>query len=113
MRKINYGLIVSDFDGTLLKSDGTISEYTRESIRKYLSDGGHFAVSTGRMPSGILPQVRELGLTGLVSCGQGSVILDIQSGKPVFECSMPNAVAVQVCEEMEKLGLQIQVYDFW
>lgn len=113
MRKTNYGLIVSDFDGTLLKSDGTISEYTRESIRKYLSDGGHFAVSTGRMPSGILPQVRELGLTGLVSCGQGSVILDIQSGEPVFECSMPNAVAVQVCEEMEKFGLHIQVYDFW
>ncbi|MBQ8229563.1 MAG: HAD family phosphatase [Clostridia bacterium] len=112
MRKINYRLIVSDFDGTLLKNDGTISEYTRERIRKYIADGGHFAVSTGRMPSGILPQVKDLGLTGLVSCGQGSVILDIESGKPVFECTMPNAVAVQVCEAMEKLGLHIQVFGF-
>ncbi len=113
MQKINYRLIVSDFDGTLLKNDGTISAYTRDSIRRYIENGGRFAVSTGRMPSGILPQVRELGLTGLVSCGQGSVILDVESGSPVFERRMPTDVAVKVCEEMERLGLYIHVYDFW
>ena len=113
MQKINYSMLVSDFDGTLVKDDGTVSEYTRESIRRYTEMGGRFVISTGRMPSGILPQVKELGLTGLLCCGQGAVILDIDSGERVFDRRMPNGISVRICEEMEKLHLHIQVYDFW
>ena len=36
MRKINYPLIVSDFDGTLVKKDGTISEENRRAIDEFI-----------------------------------------------------------------------------
>ena len=36
MRKINYPLIVSDFDGTLVKKDGAIDEYNKEMIKEYV-----------------------------------------------------------------------------
>ena len=113
MQKINYFMLVSDFDGTLAREDKTVSEYTLNAINGYIEKGGRFVISTGRMPSGILPQVKELGLTGLLSCGQGAVILDIESGERVFEQRMPNEISVRICEEMEKLNLHIQVFDLW
>ena len=113
MRKINYALIVSDFDGTLVKADGTISDRTQNIIRRYVDDGGIFAISTGRMPAGILPRVKELGLKGVVCCGQGSAIVDIKSNKVLLEGNIPNEIAVKICEKMEEMGLHIHVYSLW
>ena len=113
MRKINYPLIVTDFDGTLVKSDGMISKETQKSIAEYINNGGHFVISTGRMPSGILPRARELGLKGMLSCGQGAVILDIETKQTVFESRLPNKTAVSICKKMESLGLHIHVYTLW
>ena len=113
MRKINYALIVSDFDGTLVKADGTISDRTQNIIRRYVDDGGIFAISTGRMPAGILPRVKELGLKGLVCCGQGSAIVDIESNEVLLEGNIPNEIAVKICEKMEEMGLHIHVYSLW
>ena len=113
MQKINYSLIITDFDGTLAKSDGTISSRTRKAIARYVANGGRFAVSTGRMPAAILPRVKELGLAGAVCCGQGSVIVDIQTNEILLSGDIPNDVAVQVCQSMERKGLHIHVYDLW
>ena len=112
-QKINYSLIVSDFDGTLVKSDGSVSEFSKQTIREYIENGGVFAISTGRMPAGILPRAKELGLTGFVCCGQGAAIVDIQTSTAVFESTMSNATAIAVCEKMEEMGLHIHVYTLW
>ena len=113
MQKINYSLVVSDFDGTLANSKGEVSQDTKDAISKYRAAGGKFAISTGRMPAGILPRARELGLTGAVCCGQGSVIVDIETNEILMEGKIPNDVAVMICKRMEARGLHIQVYELW
>ena len=113
MRKINYPLIVSDFDGTLVKKDGTISEENRRAIDEYIACGGKFAISTGRMTSGILHRARELGLKGLISCCQGAIIVDIESGKTIMEGRLPLKSTIAACKKMEEMDLHIQVYDSW
>ncbi len=113
MQQLNYELIVSDFDGTLVNDDGTISQENKEIITKYRQNGGKFAISTGRLPNGILPRAQELGLQGAVSCCQGSIILDIQSKKILFEDSIANTVAVQVCKKLEAMDVHFHVYDLW
>ena len=113
MQKINYGLIVSDFDGTLVREDGTISEYTKQAITQYIARGGKFVISSGRMPSGILPRAKELGLKGLLSCCQGAIIIDIETGKVLQEEAIPWQTAVQIAKKMEELDLHIHIYDFW
>ncbi len=112
-RKIKYPLIISDFDGTLVKRDGTISEKNKAAISQYIVDGGKFAISTGRMPAGILPRVKELGLTGVVCCGQGSAIIEIETQKVLLEGNIPCEIAVRVCKKMEEMGLHIHVYTMW
>lgn len=41
-------LYVSDLDGTLLKSDETISEYTEKVINQFIDNGGYFSYATAR-----------------------------------------------------------------
>lgn len=112
MPKINYGLVVSDFDGTLVRHDGTISEENKTAIARYVANGGAFAISTGRLHYGILDRARELGLKGLVACCQGAIIVDIESGQPVENNMIPYETTLTICEKMEELGLHYHLYDF-
>ena len=113
MRKINYPLIVSDFDGTLANRESSVSEKNKKAIEQYIADGGIFAISTGRMPSAILPKARELGLKGLLCCGQGSVILDIESGETLLQGRLSHDLSMRICKKMEELGLHTHVYDLY
>ncbi len=113
MRKIKYPLIVSDFDGTLARRDGTVSEKTKRAIERYIQDGGTFAISTGRMPASIIPRAKALGLKGMICCGQGSVIIDLESGEPILQGSIPNALSVKICKKMEEMGLHTHAYELF
>ena len=62
---LHYKLIVSDFDGTLRRTEGGISEGNARAIEEYVRAGGVFALCTGRMMSSILPYARRLRLRGL------------------------------------------------
>lgn len=113
MRKIKYPLVVSDFDGTLVRSDGTISEFTKKTLAEYIQNGGKFAISTGRMPAGILHRAKELDLKGVVCCGQGTAIVDIETNEVVSTGVIETETAVKICKKMEEMGLHIHVYDLW
>ncbi len=113
MRKINYPLIISDFDGTLVNADGSITEENRKAIADYVSAGGAFAVSTGRLPAGIISRVAELGLQGYVCCCQGAIVLDIQEKTPVVDGRLSLKSTLTACRAMEKMGLHIHAYDLW
>lgn len=113
MSKIKYPLIVSDCDGTILNSNHAIGDYTKEKILQYVNDGGVFAVSTGRMISSILPLVRSWGLKGIVSAFQSGVIMDVETGKILRQCTMPHETAVEICKIMEDMRLHIHVYNLW
>jgi len=111
MQKLGYPLIVSDFDGTLSRTDETIAEETLAAIEEYKNSGGHFALCTGRMLVSILPIARELGLSGLVACFQGSVVADIESGNLVVDGYIPNSGAAEVCRTLEEMHAHVHVYD--
>ena len=112
MQKKKYRLIVSDFDGTLLRDDRRVEEQTVQTIKEYCASGGHFAVCTGRTPKSILPRLQEVGIGGLVSCFSGSVVLDAESGKVVVDGYLPMQTAISVCQTMQALGLHTHVYTF-
>lgn len=109
--KINCGLIVSDFDGTLIDDNGQIPKEVKEQIFKYIDAGGIFAVITGRMLRSILPRVRELGLKGLVIAYQGTVIADIETGKIIKSGGMSCEETAKICSYIEELGFNINVYN--
>lgn len=108
--KINCGLIVSDFDGTLIDDKQQILPEVKEAIDEYVAAGGIFAVCTGRMPRSILPRVRELGLKGPVIAYQGTVIADIESGKLIRNGGMEYGATAEICRRFEEKGYGVNVY---
>ena len=109
--KINYGLIVSDFDGTLIDDRQRILPEVKEAIDRYIKAGGIFAVCTGRMLCSILPQVRALGLKGPVIAYQGTVIADIETGNVIKSGRMKYEEVSEICRNIEKLGYGINIYN--
>ncbi len=108
---MNYDIFISDFDGTLVKKDGTVSETNIAQIKKYRKAGGIFAVVTGRMLTAILPRLKELGLEeGVVAAFQGAVLADIATGRRIRESFFEEDLALRVVREMEALGLHIHIY---
>lgn len=110
MEKLAYPLIVSDFDGTLLRTDHKISETTLSEIERYKLDGGRFALCTGRTLSSALLVAKELGLKGLLACFQGSVVADIESGELIVDGGLSAEGAIRICRFLEKMGVHFHVY---
>jgi HAD superfamily hydrolase (TIGR01484 family) len=66
-------LIAVDVDGTLLRSDGTISERTRAALAGALARGATLAVATGRRRRTALPILNQLALPHYLVASQGAV----------------------------------------
>lgn len=75
---MTYRLIVSDMDGTLLRSDHTISEYTREVIHDISDRGIDFMLATGRIFGGASHFAKELGLNTPILACNGALIKDME-----------------------------------
>ena len=109
---MKYKLVISDFDGTLLRSDDKISDETRNAIRKYVECGGIFGISTGRSFTSIAKRLNELGLNGrfpIMSC-QGSLSHDSLSGELIADIPMDRASATEFLRRAENMGLTCQFY---
>lgn len=111
MQKLKYKLIISDFDGTLVCDDGRITEENKRAIKQYVADGGKFAISTGRMHYGVIARAKELGLTGVICCSQGAVIMDIETQEFLLNGMLSADITLKICKKMETLGLHYHIYE--
>ncbi len=107
---MKYKMFVSDFDGTLVRDDGTVSRKNKEVVLRYTQKGGIFAVCTGRMTPSILPRVRELGLNGLVASFQGAVVTDIRTGNTLRCSAFEDDLAYRVTGMLEERGYHTHIY---
>lgn len=84
-----YRLIVSDLDGTLLRDDHTLSEYTKAVIHKVSEQGIDFMLATGRIFGGARHYAKELNLNTPILACNGALIKEsagkLLYGKPIRE----------------------------
>ncbi|PZH21196.1 hydrolase [Streptomyces sp. NTH33] len=71
-----YKLIATDLDGTLLRSDGSVSGRTREALAAATAAGAAHLVVTGRAVPWTRHVLDDLGYRGLAVCGQGAQVYD-------------------------------------
>jgi HAD superfamily hydrolase (TIGR01484 family) len=70
----DYKLIAVDVDGTLLTSKGTISDRTRDALRRAVAGGATLAVATGRRRRTAEPIVAQLDVPHYLASSQGAAI---------------------------------------
>lgn len=78
-------LYVSDLDGTLLRSDKTLSEESVSTLNRLMADGVMFTYATARSFSSAAPLVSALKLTIPAVTFNGVFVVDPKTGEHIIE----------------------------
>jgi Cof subfamily protein (haloacid dehalogenase superfamily) len=73
---MKYKLVASDLDGTLLRSDGAVSDRTRKAVHAVLAHTP-FVIATGRPPRWVHPVADDLGHRSIAVCSNGAITIDL------------------------------------
>ena len=76
-------LATIDLDGTLLRTDGTISARTRAALEAARAAGTVVAIASARSPRSVAEIATDLGLGGLAICANGATLYDLDAGSIV------------------------------
>lgn len=98
-------LYVSDMDGTLLHSDGTLSEQTIAMMTPMLEDGLAFTVATARSNVSALPLLEKLPLRLPLILVNGAILYDPIENKPIHISTIPVTMAQECIDIIKDAGL--------
>ncbi|OIV38466.1 hydrolase [Mangrovactinospora gilvigrisea] len=96
-----YQLVATDLDGTLLRSDKTISERNRAALASAQRAGAAHIVVTGRAVPWARHILDSLDYTGLAVCGQGAQLYDAGAHRLLTSVTMDRRTARAAIEKLE------------
>jgi Cof subfamily protein (haloacid dehalogenase superfamily) len=105
-----YRLFLSDMDGTLLRTDGTISERTRKAVERFTRAGGYFTLATGRSVESVAPFIRQLDIRVPVILLNGSLLWDPNTGTDLARLDLPPETVAQVWAPLLDHDVDFLVY---
>ena len=94
------GLVATDLDGTLVRSDGTISERTREVIATVEATGVPVVFVTGRPLRWAEEVFEHVGDHGLAIVSNGALVWDVADDRARLRREIDPATVLQVCAEL-------------
>ena len=90
------GLVASDLDGTLLRTDGSVSDRTRAALGAVTEAGSTVLAATGRPPRWVEGLHLDLGVDALCVCMNGAMLLDLDSGEVLDHLPFAEGVAAEI-----------------
>lgn len=98
---MRFRAIATDLDGTLLRSDNTISPRTRDAVEALEAAGMMFIIATGRPPRWVPPVLDQLPAGGLVVCANGASVYDPVAHELVERTDLAPAVVQAVVADLQ------------
>lgn len=100
-----------DLDGTLLHDDMSLSDFSKDIIRKAEHRGVRIVLATGRMFDAARPKAEELGLsdTSLI-CYTGAWIMMSRSGRPICQDGIDISVAEKILLTAREKGWLVHTF---
>lgn len=95
-------IYISDLDGTLLKNDATLSEYSRKGLTRLINDGIKFTVASARGIYSIGEILGSLPLKLPIIEVNGSYITDYKTGEHI----VINNIESEKCLELLKILME-------
>ncbi|MEZ0092805.1 HAD family hydrolase [Streptacidiphilus sp. EB129] len=96
-----FDLVATDLDGTLLRSDHTVSERTRRALASATAAGAVHIVVTGRSASWTKPTLDAIGYTGLAICSQGGQLYDAGAHRLLTSITLDRMLAQLALSKIE------------
>jgi Cof subfamily protein (haloacid dehalogenase superfamily) len=94
-----FRLAAIDLDGTLLRSDGTISPRTRAAVG---GSGLEVVIVTARGPRTIRDIADELGVDGTAICSNGALVVDLATRRVVRQRLLESEVALELVHALRE-----------
>jgi Cof subfamily protein (haloacid dehalogenase superfamily) len=101
-------LIVLDLDGTLLGTDGAVSERNSATLRRAADAGARVVIATGRPPRW-LEHIRPSVPSSLALCCNGGLILDLDTDTVVDSFPLDGAALLRAITELRAAGSEFRV----
>lgn len=107
---MKFKLVVTDMDGTLLNSEGQVSDENREVLEKLQNKGVHIAVATGRIYTSARIFARYLGIkTPIIACN-GAIVREIENNEVIYASPMENQDVLKVIDVCRKHDVYFHFY---
>ena len=103
-------LYLSDLDGTLLRSDGSLSPFTRDAISALSRAGALFTFATARTYATVIPMFRGVDLRQPLVLMNGVVIYDPVRKRTLRHHPLPVAIGRKAEEIFAKYGKNPMLY---
>lgn len=114
MGKFDGVLICTDLDGTLLRSDKSISQENIDAIEYFKSEGGYFTFITGRMPYFSKMVYDAVGANAPVGCVNGGGIYDYEKSEYLWLETLADGI-IELVEHVDKnvggIGIHLNTPD--
>lgn len=108
---LQYDLVISDLDGTLLRDDKTISQRNKDAIRRFEAAGGRFSFATGRGVEASQRYFRDLQVKTPLVLLNGSLLYDPVTDRDLFVQPLASDAVAGVWPLLEEAGLHILVHN--
>jgi Cof subfamily protein (haloacid dehalogenase superfamily) len=96
-------LVATDLDGTLIRSDGTVSARTRAALGRVRRCGVTIVFVTGR-PSRVMAGIAaQTSASGLAICANGALVFDLDAGVAVSHRYLESATALRLAQAIRAL----------
>ena len=107
---MEYKLIVSDMDGTLLGDNHKITKENKIALSKVLKKGVKIVPASGRIYNSAREHFDFLDInTPLIACN-GAIIKETKTNKLIYKNSIPNDICLKIIDIFEKNKIYYQLY---
>lgn len=104
-----YKIAISDLDGTLLGADHRISEKTKCSIQRWISNDRKFVIATGRHYIEAKSLKDTLGIAIYLISSNGARVHN-REGKIIHKQNLDSNIAKEICETKFNDAVQISLF---
>lgn len=105
-----YNLIAIDLDGTLLNSNGIMSNVTKETLQKINDKDIKIVLASGRMVDSIKTISNEIGNQKYLIAGNGAIVYDIEKQEILYRNYLKKEKVLDVIKICEENSIYYNIY---
>ena len=112
MGKFDGYLLVSDFDGTLIDHNLTVSAENLRAIASFIAGGGRFLGATGRTELNVIPYAQGIPLSSPWILYNGAAIYDWGNSAFIYRAELDRALTEAFVRKVMKRFAQVNIQVF-
>ena len=105
-----YKLIAIDLDGTLLNSNGNVSNESKEVLREIIKKNIKIVLTSGRMIDSIKSIAEEIGGQKHLISGNGAIVYDIEKNQILYKNFLKKEKVLDVIKICEENSIFYNIY---